>query len=89
MAAAQEATAAAQRAYEEAAAPGRAVQVHPIEPSLKPPGTKRLKLEHDEVLSSFALKSNLRRYSPARRPSWSSARSRRWPRWAVLLNPRP
>jgi len=42
---------------------GRAVQVDPIKPTLKPTGTKRLKLKWDEVLSSFAFKFNLRRYS--------------------------
>ena len=42
---------------------GRAVQVDPVKPTLKAPGTKRLKLEYDEVLSSFAFKSNLRRYT--------------------------
>jgi hypothetical protein len=38
------------------------VQVDPIKPKLKAPGTKRLKLEYDELLSSFAFKFNLRRY---------------------------
>jgi hypothetical protein len=38
---------------------GRAVQVDPMKPMLKAPGTKRLKLdEYDEVLSSFAFKFN-------------------------------
>ena len=40
-----------------------AVQVDPIKPKLKPPGTKRLKPKYDELHSSFAFKSNLRRYS--------------------------
>jgi hypothetical protein len=31
-----------------------------IRPKLKPPGTKHLKLECDEVLSTFAFNSNLR-----------------------------
>jgi hypothetical protein len=43
----------------------RAVQVDPIKPKLKPPGTKRLKLEHDVPLSNFAFKFNLRRYTSA------------------------
>ena len=30
---------------------GRALQLHPIEPNSKPPGTKRLKLKCDEPLS--------------------------------------
>jgi hypothetical protein len=29
------------------------VQVGPVKPKLKPPGTKRLKLNHDELLSNF------------------------------------
>ena len=41
------------------------MQVDPIKPKLKPPGTKRLKLKNDEPLSNFALKFNLRRYSKA------------------------
>ena len=41
---------------------GRAVQVDPIKPTLKPPGTKRLKLEYDEPLSSFAFNFKLRHY---------------------------
>jgi len=43
--------------------PGRAVQVDPIKPTLKPPGTKRLKLKFDVLLSTFAFKINLRRYN--------------------------
>ena len=43
--------------------PGRAVQVDPIKPKLKPPGTKRLKLEYDGQLSNFGFKFNLRRYN--------------------------
>jgi len=39
------------------------VQVDPIKPMSKAPGTKRLKLEFDELLSSFALKFSLRRYT--------------------------
>ena len=41
---------------------GSAVQVDPIKPKLKPPGTKRFKLKYDEVLLSFAFKLRLRRY---------------------------
>jgi len=49
------------------------VQVDPIQPTLKPPGTKRLKLNYDETLSIFAFKFNLRRYTlrlhpPATKP---------------------
>jgi hypothetical protein len=42
---------------------GRAVQVDPIKPTLKAPGTKRLNLQYDELLSIFAFKFNLRRYA--------------------------
>ena len=39
------------------------MQAHPIKPALKPPGSKRLKLECDILLSNFASKFSLRRYS--------------------------
>jgi len=39
------------------------VQVDPSKPTLKPPGTKRLKLKHDTLLSSFAFKFNVCRYT--------------------------
>jgi hypothetical protein len=42
-----------------------AVHIDPIKPKLKPPGTKRLKLKCDILLSSFAFKFNLRRYIEA------------------------
>jgi len=42
--------------------PGRAVQVGRMRPTLKAPGTKRLKLKYDVPLSHFAFKFNLRRY---------------------------
>ena len=38
------------------------MQVDPMNPTLKAPGTKRLKLKNDELLSNFAFKFNLRRY---------------------------
>ena len=38
------------------------MQVDPIKPMLKSPGTKPFKLEYDEVLSRFAFTSNMRRY---------------------------
>ena len=47
---------------------GRAVQVDPIQPALKPPGIKRLKLKYDKLLSillQFAFKFNLHRYTVA------------------------
>jgi hypothetical protein len=37
---------------------GRVVQVDPMTPMLKPPGTKHLKLIYDILLSNFALKFN-------------------------------
>jgi len=51
--------------------PGRVVQVDPIKPVSKPPGTKRLKLSYDDPLSNFAFKFNMRRYTPARRTTTS------------------
>jgi hypothetical protein len=41
---------------------GKAVQVDPINPKLKPPGTNCLKLKCDILLSTSAFKFNLRRY---------------------------
>ena len=38
------------------------MQVDPIKPTMKAPGTKRLKLEYDETLSDFAFKFKLCRY---------------------------
>jgi len=38
------------------------VQVEPMKSKLKAPGTKRLKLKYDNLLSSFAFKFNLRLY---------------------------
>ena len=42
------------------------MQVDPIKPTVKAPGTKRLKLICDDPLSNFAFKYNLRRYITAR-----------------------
>ena len=42
------------------------MQVDPIKPTLKAPGSKRLKLECDILPSCFAFKINLRRYSMAK-----------------------
>ena len=42
------------------------MQVDPVKPMLKPPGTKHLKLKCDMLLSTFAFKINLRRYDKAR-----------------------
>ena len=41
------------------------MQVDPIKPKLKPPGTKRLKLQCDIMLSTSAFKFNLRLYTEA------------------------
>ena len=41
------------------------MQVDPIKPKLKPPGTKRLKVAFDGLLSIFGFKFNLRRYTVA------------------------
>ena len=43
------------------------MQLDPIKPTLKPPGTKRLKLQYDGPLSNSAFKFNLRRYRKGRR----------------------
>jgi hypothetical protein len=50
---------------------GRAVQVDPVKPALKPLGTKRLKLIYDGPLSKFAFKLSLHRYTWARARAWS------------------
>jgi hypothetical protein len=42
------------------------VQVDPIKPASKAPGTKRLKPKYDDPLSNFAFKFNLRRYNEER-----------------------
>jgi len=42
---------------------GRAVQVEPMKPPLKAPGTKRLKAHYDEPPFNFGFKFNLRRYT--------------------------
>ena len=41
------------------------MQVDPIKPTLKAPGSKRLKLDYDEPLLNFAFKFNLRRCNEA------------------------
>jgi len=45
--------------------PGRAVQVDPMKPVLKAPGTMLLQLRCDEPVPHFAFKVSLRRYTPA------------------------
>ena len=39
------------------------MQIDPVRPKLKPPGTKRLKLNCDILLSTSAFKFSLRRYT--------------------------
>jgi hypothetical protein len=41
------------------------VQLDPIKPTLKAPGTKRLTLKYNELLSNVAFKLNLRHYTVA------------------------
>jgi hypothetical protein len=41
------------------------VQLDPIEPPLKAPGIKLLKLKYEELLSNFGCRFNLRRYTEA------------------------
>jgi hypothetical protein len=48
--------------FSQSQAKGRAVQVDPVKPKLKPPGTKRLKPKCHVLLLSYAFKFNLRRY---------------------------
>jgi hypothetical protein len=52
--------------------PGEAVQSEPMKPKLKAPGTKRLKLKYENMLSRFAFKCNLRRHVWG---SWSAQRA--------------
>jgi hypothetical protein len=42
---------------------GSAVQVDPMKPSLTAPGSERLKVKCDDLLSSSGFEFNLRRYS--------------------------
>ena len=58
-----DAGAAAAIAHVEEPSHGEAVQADPIEPKLKAPGTNLLTLRYDELLSIFAFKVNLRRYT--------------------------
>jgi hypothetical protein len=44
---------------------GRALQVDPMKPTLKPPGSQRGNLEHEKLLSNFAFNFNLCRYTKA------------------------
>jgi len=53
------------------------VQADPIKPTLEPPVTKRLKQKHDEALSSFAFKFNLRRYTKGLTPEEEEEKRRK------------
>jgi len=59
------------------------VQVDPIKPSLKAPGTKRLKLIYDGPLSNFTFKFNLHRYTMAK---LSECGARFRPHNGVMIN---
>ena len=61
------------------------MQADPIKPKLKLPGTKRLKVKHDEPLSKFALKFSLCRYSEATNVEAAAAGVGGYPRRAVVL----
>ena len=56
-----------------AVAQGRAVQFDPMKPKLKPPGTKRSKLNCDVLLSTSAFKLKLRRYIKETDPEAAAA----------------
>jgi hypothetical protein len=54
-------------------APGRAVQVYPMNPMFEAPKSKRLTLIYDEERLSIAFNFDLRRYTvPPPRPRWST-----------------
>ena len=53
------------------------MQLDPIKPTLKVPGTKRSKLKCDKPLSNFAFKINLRRYIEAELTVFSSLEAKR------------
>ena len=62
------------------------MQVDPIKPTLKAPGTMRLKLKHGKPLSSFAFNPKLRRYRMAANPA-AIAEARRGLRERMLASP--
>jgi hypothetical protein len=66
---------------------GTAVQVEAMKSKLKAPGTERLILKYDDLLSIFAFKFDLRRYSKERPPRFWRQRAwcrRSWP-WRCRL----
>jgi hypothetical protein len=60
---------------------GGAVQVDPMKPMLKGPKAKRLKVKYYKLLSNFAFRFNLRRYT------WARRRATRWAPWRAPLPP--
>jgi len=52
---------------------GEAVQVDPLNPALKAPGARRLKLKYDEPLSNIAFSFHLRRNTKAAQPAVPAA----------------
>ena len=67
---------------------GKAVQADPIKPTLKPTGTKRLGLKRDVLISTFAFKFNLRRYTTAALAEVGAGRWCCLPRHRVSYNSR-
>jgi hypothetical protein len=59
------------------------VQVDAINPALKAPETKRLKLKYDDPLSNFGFKFNLRRYLMATIQLITSLGPLAWTRFIV------
>jgi hypothetical protein len=66
---------------------GRAVQVDPMETTLKAPGSKRLTLKDYELVSIVAFNFNLRRYTSASplEPRLTSLLARLWGAAASVL----
>jgi hypothetical protein len=64
-----------------------AVQVYPIKPMLKAPGTERLKLNHEERLPNFAFKPNLRRYTVGGSEAGRAPAARHRPGGVVQVDP--
>ena len=54
------------------------MQVAPIEPTLKAPGTGRLTLKYDKLLSSFAFNFNLRRFIAVKQSEATHPVLHRW-----------
>ena len=68
---------------------GVAVQVDPMKPKLKPPGTKRLKLKCDILLSSSAFKLNLRHSSSVWEPDMAPDGCHSIHAYTMAGNPKP